>query len=55
MLNNNLIHKPEWTQQELEILYKGIFDFLTIKKIKEKLPNRSFCAVKNKIKRVKYG
>jgi hypothetical protein len=47
-------HKPEWTSAELEIIYEN-YKKLTFKKIAELLPNRSFCAVKNKVKKVKYG
>lgn len=47
-------HKPEWTSQELEIVYKN-YDRLTLKQIAAMLPNRSFCAIKNKVKRIKYG
>ena len=47
-------HKPEWTPQELEIVYKN-YDRLTLRQIAQLLPNRSFCAVKNKVKKIKYG
>lgn len=47
-------HNSEWTKKELNIIYRNYWK-LTIKQIKELLPNRSFCAVKNKIKKVKYG
>lgn len=47
-------HKPEWTSQELEIIYKN-YHRLTLRQLAELLPNRSFCAVKNKVKKVKYG
>lgn len=47
-------HKPEWTSEELDIIYKN-YNRLTFKQIAELLPNRSFCAVKNKVKRIKYG
>ena len=47
-------HKPEWTSQELEIIYKN-YNRLTLKELTTLLPNRSFCAVKNKVKRIKYG
>lgn len=47
-------HKPEWTSQELEIVYKN-YNKLNFRQITELLPNRSFCAVKNKVKKVKYG
>lgn len=47
-------HKPEWTSEELDIIYKN-YNRLTFRQIAELLPNRSFCAVKNKVKRIKYG
>lgn len=47
-------HKPEWTSEELEIVYKNYYK-LTLREIADLLPNRSFCAVKNKVKKVKYG
>ena len=47
-------HKPEWTSQELEIVYKN-YNKLNFRQIAELLPNRSFSAVKNKVKKVKYG
>ena len=47
-------HKPEWTSQELEIVYKN-YNRLNFRQIAELLPNRSFSAVKNKVKKVKYG
>ena len=37
-------HKPEWTSQELEIVYKN-YNRLNFRQIAELLPNRSFCAV----------
>lgn len=37
-------HKPEWTSQELDIIYKGVY---TNKPL--------FDAIKNKLKKVKYG
>lgn len=48
-------HKPEWTTSEIDILYKSYYGGLTIKQTTELLPNRSFCAVKNKLKKIKYG
>lgn len=47
-------HKPEWTSQELEVVYKN-YNRLNFRQIAELLPNRSFSAVKNKVKKVKYG
>lgn len=47
-------HKPSWTKEELEIVYKN-YRKLTIKQMCELLPDRSFCAVKNKIKKVKFA
>ena len=47
-------HKPEWTKEELEIVYKN-YSKLTIKQIKELLPNRSLGAVKNKVKKIKFA
>ena len=54
MTDFNRNHKPEWTSQELEIVYKN-YNRLNFRQIAELLPNRSFCAVKNKVKKVKYG
>lgn len=48
-------HKPEWTTKEMDIIYKGIYAGLNFRQIAELLPDRSFCAVKNKVKKVKYG
>ena len=53
-INTNIVHKPLWTSEELEIVYKNYMR-KTIKEISEMLPNRSFCAVKNKIKLIKFG
>lgn len=39
---------------ELEIVYKN-YNRLNFRQIAELLPNRSFSAVKNKVKKVKYG
>ena len=47
-------HKPSWTSEELEIIYKN-YTKKTLRQLHEMLPNRSFCAVKNKVKRIKYG
>lgn len=47
-------HKPEWSSDELEIIYKN-YNRLSLRQITELLPNRSFCAVKNKVKKIKYG
>ena len=47
-------YKPEWTNEELEIVYKN-YNRLTFRQLAELLPNRSFSAVKNKVKRIKYG
>lgn len=47
-------HKPEWTSKELDIVYKN-YNRLTLRELTELLPDRSFCAVKNKVKRIKYG
>ena len=46
-------HKPEWNSQELDIIYKN-YNRLTLRQLTELLPNRSFCAVKNKVKRIKF-
>ena len=50
----NRIHKPSWTAEELDIIYKN-YAKLNFRQIAEMLPNRSFCAVKNKIKKIKFG
>lgn len=47
-------HQPAWSSEELEIIYKN-YNRLNFRQIAELLPNRSFCAVKNKVKKVKYG
>lgn len=47
-------HKPQWNSTELDIIYKN-YNKLTLKQLTELLPKRSFCAVKNKVKKVKYG
>ena len=47
-------HKPAWDSSELDIIYKN-YNRLTLKELTALLPNRSFCAVKNKVKKVKYG
>lgn len=49
-----IVHQPSWTSEELEILYKN-YHKLTLKQLADLLPNRSFSAVKNKVKKVKYG
>ena len=48
------VHKGLWTKEELEVVYRN-YRKLTIRQIKELLPNRSFCAVKNKIKKIKFS
>ena len=53
-VNENIIHKPNWTSEELEIVYKW-YDKKTLFEIKEMLPDRTFSAVKNKIKQIKFG
>lgn len=52
--NTNIHHKPLWTSTELKIVYKW-YDKKTIAEIKEMLPYRTFSAVKNKVKAIKYG
>ena len=47
-------HREEWTTQELDIIYRN-YDKLNFKQIAEMIPSRSFCAVKNKVKRIKFG
>lgn len=47
-------HKPKWTSQELEIVYKN-YNRLNFRQIAELLPNRSFSSVKNKVKKIKYA
>lgn len=47
-------HKDKWTKEELEIIYLN-YDKLNFRQIAEMLPNRSFCAVKNKVKKIKFG
>lgn len=48
------VHKGLWTKEELEVVYRN-YRKLTIKEINTLLPNRSFCAVKNKIKKIKFS
>lgn len=52
-------HKPLWTGQELEIVYKYVYGILdgvnTLKELCILLPNRSFSAVKNKVKKIKFN
>lgn len=48
------IHGKRWTSEELEIVYKN-YSTKTIRQIAEMLPSRSFSAVKNKIKLIKFG
>lgn len=52
--NFERIHKPNWTTQELEIIYKNYWK-MNPYEIAKLIPNRSFCAVKNKINDLKYG
>lgn len=47
-------HGEMWTGEELEIVYKN-YSTKTIRQIAEMLPSRSFSAVKNKIKLIKFG
>ncbi len=47
-------HREEWTSKELDIIYKNCYK-PNFKQIAELIPSRSFCAVKNKVKKVKYG
>jgi hypothetical protein len=47
-------HKPEWSSEELDILYKNYWK-MNEYELAGLLPNRSLCAVKNKIKQLKYG
>ena len=58
-MTNYRIHKSLWTSQELEIVYKYVYGYFekisTLKQLCTLLPNRSFCAVKNKVKKVKFG
>lgn len=54
MSGNFRIHREHWTSAELEIVYL-YYSKKTIREIFEMLPNRSFSAVKNKIKLVKFG
>jgi len=58
-MKNYRIHKSLWTPQELEIVYKYVYGYFekinTLKQLCILLPNRSFCAVKNKVKKVKFG
>lgn len=46
-------HGPKWTKEELEIIYKN-YSTKNFREIHAMLPNRSFCAVKNKVKKIKF-
>jgi len=52
-------HKPEWATNEIDIIYKGVYSnkplFKVLYDLRDKLPNRSLSAIKNKLKKVKYG
>ena len=50
---NERNHKGLWTKEELEVVYR-YYNKLTFKEIASMLPNRSFCAVKNKVKKIKF-
>lgn len=47
-------HKDAWNSQELEVVYKN-YNKLSFREIAELIPTRSFCAVKNKVKKIKFG
>lgn len=47
-------HKPLWSSEELDIVYK-YYSSKNFREIAEMLPNRSFSAVKNKVKAIKFG
>ena len=47
-------HKPVWTSEELKIVYENYYK-MSYCEMAKLLPNRSFAAVKNKWKKVKYG
>lgn len=53
-INEKIRHQPQWNTNELEIVYKN-YSNKTISEIKEMLPYRTFSAVKNKVKQIKYG
>ena len=46
-------HKPEWTNEEKQIIKDNLDKSLT--ELALLLPNRSLSAIKNRIKREKYG
>ena len=50
---NERNHGPLWTKEELEIVYKN-YSTKTFRQIHELLPHRSFSAVKNKVKKIKF-
>ena len=53
-MNNERNHREKWTSSELEIIYKN-YAKKTFRQIAEMIPTRSFSAVKNKVKQVKFG
>ena len=53
-MNNERNHREKWTSSELEIIYKN-YSTKTLRQIAEMIPTRSFSAVKNKVKQVKFG
>ena len=48
------IHRQLWTKEELEIIYRN-YNKLNFRQIAELIPTRSFCAVKNKVKKIKFA
>lgn len=57
-INEKIVHQPLWTGEELEIVYKYVYklyDDMTLKELCKLLPKRTFCAVKNKVKQIKFG
>lgn len=54
MENKKIQHREQWSKEELAIIYQN-YTRKTLLQIKELLPNRSYGAVKNKIKKIKFS
>ena len=54
MVNEKINHMPNWNKKELEIVYMN-YNKLSIRQLCELLPNRSFSAIKNKVKKIKFA
>lgn len=47
-------HREPWTSEELCILYQN-YHKLNLRQLSCLIPSRSFCAVKNKVKQIKFS